>query len=75
MPMPRCWPPGEWEAANREARLAQGSHWMPAAGRLCLRRRVDVGLSESHFDRCPPSRPSHVLPRRASDVGALRHRH
>lgn len=26
--------PGEWEAANREARLAQGSRWMPAAGRL-----------------------------------------
>lgn len=32
--------PGEWEAANREARLAQGSRWMPAAGRLSATPRA-----------------------------------
>ena len=45
--------PGEWEAANREARLAQD----PAGCRQLagyLRRPRDVGLSESHFDRCRP---------------------
>jgi uncharacterized oxidoreductase len=45
--------PGEWEAANREARLARGSRWMRAAGRQSAPPR-DVGLSESHITRCRP---------------------
>ncbi len=46
--------PGEWEAANREARLAQGIPLDAGSWQAICAAARDVGLSESHFDRCRP---------------------
>ena len=46
--------PGEWEAANREARLAQGIPLDAGSWQAICDAARDVGLSESHFDRCRP---------------------
>lgn len=46
--------PGEWEAANRETRLAQGIPLDAGSWQAICTAARDVGLSESHFDRCRP---------------------
>ncbi len=54
--------PGEWEAANREARLAQGIPLDAGSWQAICAAARDVGLSESHFDRCRPSRLATFTP-------------
>lgn len=46
--------PGRREAANREARLAQGIPLDAGSWQAICAAARDVGLSESHFDRCRP---------------------
>ncbi len=53
--------PGEWEAANREARLPRGSRWMRAAGRQSApraRRRPE----RVAYHPLPPSRVAAFSP-------------
>jgi hypothetical protein len=53
--------PGEWEAANREARLAQGIPLDAGSWQAICAAARDVGLSESHFTAAALSR-SGVFP-------------
>ncbi|VGP78576.1 putative oxidoreductase YbiC [Klebsiella quasipneumoniae subsp. similipneumoniae] len=46
--------PGEWEAANREARLAEGIPLDAGSWQAICAAARDVGLSESHITRCRP---------------------
>ncbi|EPY7071614.1 malate/lactate/ureidoglycolate dehydrogenase [Klebsiella quasipneumoniae] len=46
--------PGEWEAANREARLAEGIPLDTGSWQAICAAARDVGLSESHITRCRP---------------------
>ncbi|WP_183042560.1 Ldh family oxidoreductase, partial [Escherichia coli] len=46
--------PGEWEAANREARLAEGIPLDAGSWQAICAAARDVGLSESHIARCRP---------------------